>query len=297
MLNEPSEFKAPSHISAGDIHFLEENAKLINGLIEGTYLTIGQVLLRVQKHFRRDPDLKGWFYRWVEETTHLGSQTARELITIAEEATDDPDFAALTKSIARTTMTEVAKLPSTYKQKVKQVLAEGHHVSKSSMREFVNHPFVKEEKLQELVEEFQTKLVDLQIQSMTAEEADQNSIKQALYRADERLRATLEELQEARSEANDLRKKEVTSEMLVSVLRKEIRSRELQLKEITKDPDSQRTRAIAKVQVELNQALDGMLSNIDKYDVSREDISEIAVKKLQDKLDLVYAKLRSTCRS
>ena len=297
MLNEPNEFKAPSHISVGDVHFLEENAKLINGLIEGTYLTIGQVLLRVQKHFRRDPDLKGWFYRWVDETTYIGSQTARELIAIAEEAKIDPDFAALTKSIARTTMTEVAKLPTTYKQRVKEVLQEGHHVSRKSLQEFADHPYVKEEKLQELVEEFQSKLVDLQVENITAAEADQNTIRSAMRRADERLRSTLEELQEARAVANELRDKQVTSEMLVSVLRKEIRSRELQIKEITKNPNSERTRAIAKVQVELNQALDGMLSNIDKYDVSKEDISQIAVKKLQDKLDLVYAKLRSTCRT
>ena len=297
MLNEPNEFKAPSHISAGDIHFLQDNADLINGLIEGTYLTVGQILLRVQKHFKRDPDLNGWFYKWVEQSTHLGSQTARDLITIAEEAKTDPDFANLTKSIARSTMSEVAKLPATYRQQVQKVLNEGHQVSRTSLQEFKNHPYVREEKLQELVEDFQNKLVELQVKEITADESEENAIKSAIYRADERLRSTLSELQEARQESEVLRKQQVTSEMLVSVLRKEIRSRDLQLKEITKDPDSERTRAIAKVQVELNQALDGMLSNIDKYDVSREDISEIAVKKLQDKLDLVYAKLRSTCRA
>ena len=296
MSNSSGSFSVPAHLSVGDRSYLEEHAKLINNILEGSYLTIGQILLKVQEYFKSDDQLNGWFYKWIENNTHLGPETARQLINIAKQASDDPKFAELTKKIARSLMNEVANLPKSYRDKVQETLDQyPDQVSRSSLQAFSKHPFVQHDKIEELVNDLQLELVSLKLDSMTADERKQHTINSQVSRTNDRLRRAITELTSVKEDCKTLREQQVTSEALIATLHKQLRSSTLQIKEIVKDPDSVKKRELAKVQVELTQALDGMLATLDRYDVSRDDISELSAKRIQEKLDLVYAKLRRTC--
>ena len=296
MATEPVEWAAPTHISTGDRDFLEDHASLMWNVVSGTYLTLGQILSKVKKHFKRDPDLQGWFRRWCDECTPVSHVLAWQLITIAEAANDDPEYTSLTRTTAKAIMLEVAKLPEKYKDRVVEVLTQGHTVGRDSLREFSKHPYVEQERLNELVYGLEEKLTDLKVQLFTADGTKKPSLDMNVSRTTKLLNQALSDLNDATLKSKDLESKKVTAEMLVATLRKEIKTRDIQLNEILKDPKKESARALGKMQVELTQALDGMLSTLDRYDITRDDLSEAAARKIQDKLDLVYAKLRHTAR-
>ena len=88
----PSEWAAPTHLSQGDKDFLVDCGDMMWGIVSSSYLALGQILLKVKKKFRRDPELNGWFTRWVEEVTPLSISQVDVLTKIAEEAFNDAEF-------------------------------------------------------------------------------------------------------------------------------------------------------------------------------------------------------------
>lgn len=294
----PSEWAAPSHLSQGDKDFLEDCAEMMWGIVSSSYLALGQILLKVKNKFRRDPELNGWFTRWVDEVTPLSIKQVEVLTKIAEEAINDAEFGELTKTVNKTIMVEVAKLPAKYKDKVKDVLKEGHSVSRDDIREFSSHPYVEAERLEELILKFQADLVSLKVKGITAkDDKEKDKYSKEARRTDERLLKALSELRDVKDKCTELEKQQVTQEMLVNVLRKEIKNRQLKIEELQADFYAEKQRAVARLQIDLNRALDGVLATFDRYTITKEEMPEDVAKKLQDKMDLIHAKLRSASRT
>lgn len=294
----PSEWAAPPHLSQGDKDFLVDCADMMWNIVAGSYLALGQILLKVKKKFRRDPELNGWFTRWVEEVTPLSIGQVDVLTTIAEEALNDGEYAELTKTVNKTVMVEIAKLPAKYKDKVKDVLKEGHKVSRDDLREFSSHPYVEAERLEELVLQFQADLVNLKVKGITAkDDKEKTKFANEARRTDDRLIKALAELKQVKVKCSELEQQQVTQEMLVNVLRKEIKHRQLKIDELVADTDREKQRAVAKLQVEFNRSLDGVLATFDRYTFTKDDMPDDVVRKLQDKMDLIHAKLRSASRA
>ena len=67
----PKDWDPPEHLSLSEREFLVDRAETINGIIAASYLQVGQVLLQVKRKFKRDPDLNGWFKRWIEKLCRL----------------------------------------------------------------------------------------------------------------------------------------------------------------------------------------------------------------------------------
>ena len=294
----PSEWSAPAHLSEGEQEFLVDCAEMMWGVVSSSYLALGQILLKVKKKFRRDPELNGWFTRWIEDVTPLSINQCDRLVAIAEEAEKDTEFSELTKTVTKSVLFEVSRLPEKYKDKVKDVLKEGHVLSQAQLREFADHPYVEAERLEELVAKFQADLVRLKVAKITADDdQEEKRLGREVRRTDERLFKALAELKDVKSRCSELEEQQVTQEMLVSVLRKEIRHRQVVIEELVANPDREKQRAVAKLQVEFNRALDGVLAAFDRYDITKDEMPDAVVRKLQDKMDLIHAKLRQASRT
>jgi hypothetical protein len=288
----PSEWDPPEHISLSEREFLVDRAETINGIIAQSYLKVGQVLLQVKRQFAIDPDFKGWFSMWIEECTPLSKSKGQTLAIIAEKVEKDPTLIDLTESVGYTALYKALLLPTSTGNEVLALMQDGQSFTHQQLEDVQNSPEVVLEAAQESAEELQMKLIELELEFATASPKQKlDGLNSQKTMTKSRLKKALTNLQKAKSEVESLEKSRSTLEILLLTQNKKLKERELQIENLTLDPELKRKRALAQTVVDATKGLDLLLSSIDRYGTDKPDLGVEAINTIERKMDEVKSKL------
>lgn len=277
----PSEWEAPEHISLSEREFLVDRAETINGIIAASYLQAGQVLLQVKRKFKSDPDLNGWFTRWMEETLPFTDVVAFNLIRLAEQVESDPSVAEAIQVTNKTVMFKVLSLPEEIKKEVLAQINSGAKLTAAHVADISKQPEVQLERAQALVEQLEASLMIYDIKGDTS-----NAGK---YRA--KLSKAMQQLQEKQAAVDSLEKTRSTQEVVLAQLQKQLNQKQVFIENLTLDPNQNRQRDLAKTVVDATRALDMLLASFDRYSTDKTELGAQAIETIERKMDEVKAKL------
>ena len=287
----PSEWEAPEHISLSEREFLVDRAETINGIIAASYLQVGQVLLQVKKKFKSDPELKGWFKRWCNETLPFSTSKAEALVAIAEQAASDPEILELSKTTSYTKLYRVLCLPGRARGDVIKLLRSGETMTQDQLDGLAAEPEVALEKAQSAVEEMEANLLRLELEIATLGGKAKASAQTQRSHQKTRLAKAMQQLQEKQAAVDSLEKTRSTQELVLLQLRKQLNQKQVFIENLTLDPDQNRQRDLARTVVDATRALDMLLASFDRYSTDKTELGAQAIETIERKMDEVKSKL------
>ena len=289
----PKDWDPPEYLPISDRRFLIDRAQTMHHVQQVAFLTMGQILLQVREKFKNDPNLNGWWMRWIDEATPINRPAVDMLMNIARAAQSSPEFLEMTQTHAKTVCGAVAKLPESIRRDVCKCIKETGQVLKTSqIEELANSPEVELAGLEEALMEAQIRLAEVNLKYANASDSQERSrAKRAVNLTQSRITMLQTRLSESRTKVKELEKIRSTQELLVSQLNRQVRKKELQLEETRLDPDAKRKRAVAKTIVQASNGLDLLLQSFDRYVIDKEDIGEEAIKSIELKLEQLKQKL------
>lgn len=287
----PSEWDPPEHLSLSEREFLVDRAETINGIIARGYLEVGQVLLQVKRKFKADPDFQGWFSRWLEDCCPLNRAKASTLAIIAEKVEKDPTIKGLTESVGYTALYKALCLPTSSGHEILELMKEGQSFSQGQLADVQNSPEVVLEAAQESAEDLQMKLIELELELATASPKQRLELSDKKGGLNRRLKKALTNLQQAKAEVESLEKTRSTLEILVNAQGKQLQAQQLQMENLSLDPEHKRKRALAQTVVDATKGLDLLLSSLDRFETDKPDLGLEAIKTIERKMEEVKAKL------
>ena len=288
----PKDWIPPEHLSLSERDFLVDRAETINGIIAASYLQVGQVLLQVKRKFKRDPDLDGWWTRWVIECTPLSIDKATQLTRVAKECEDDPRFIEAAKSCAWRTMYELITVSGEAKDLLLDAIVDGKKVTRSDISTVKALPEVQLSKLRDNVESLEMTLLDLEMRSATAADSKERSnVNSGLKDTKSRLTKALSKLRQKEAEIESLGKERSTQELVLQTLQKQLKQKEVVIENMSLDPEQKRKRALAQTVVDATKGLDLLLSSIDRYGTDKPELGVEAISTIERKMEEVKLKL------
>jgi hypothetical protein len=288
----PSEWEPPEHLSLSEREFLVDRAETVHGIIAASYLQVGQVLLQVKRKFKSDPDLNGWFTRWIDETLPFSSSKAGQLISIAEAVESNKELVEVTKTHGYRVLYDLLCLPENTQLQILQLIQEGERVGQTDLRQIKESPEVALEAAQETVERMEANLLrlELELDGLTGV-ANRKPIQDQASNQKRRLKKALQQLQEKQAEVDALGKERTSQEVILGVLRKQLKHQELIIENINLDPQQARKREVARTVVDATKGLEILLGVLDRYDTDMPDIGLEALTTIERKMEEVKQKL------
>jgi hypothetical protein len=288
----PSEWEAPEHLSLSEREFLVDRAETINGIIAASYLQVGQVLLQVKKKFKSDPELNGWFTRWVEETLPFSRTKATTLARIAEELEADPDLIKLVDTKSYALVYRMLCLPGKFKDEVKSQLLSGADIKETDIRSLTSAPEVELAAAQEMKERFEESILQYDLRILAASNKyEEKNLKNSQAQVKKKLDKAMQQLQEKQAAVDSLEKTRSTQEVVLAQLRKQLNQKQVFIENLTLDPNQNRQRDLAKTVVDATRALDMLLASFDRYSTDKTELGAQAIETIERKMDEVKAKL------
>ncbi|MDA7436663.1 Atg14 domain-containing protein [Synechococcus sp. AH-601-B19] len=288
----PKDWDPPEHLSLSEREFLVDRAETINGIIAASYLQVGQVLLQVKRKFKRDPDLNGWFSKWVDETMPFSINKANKFLCIAEGCEDDARVLEAVKNSAYTTIYEILTLESKAKEHVLELLLSGEKFSQKDVIAVKKLPQVELERLKEQVESMEMTLLECELSYSTATDpVKRGAANYQIKQSKQRLSKTLAKLNQKEEEVNALGKERSTQDLVLQTLRKQLKQKEVVIENMSLDPEQKRKRALAQTVVDATKGLDLLLSSIDRYGTDKPELGLEAINTIERKMDEVKSKL------
>ena len=288
----PKDWIPPEHLSLSERDFLVDRAETINGIIAASYLQVGQVLLQVKRKFKRDPDLDGWFKKWVEDTLPFPYNKCCHLARIAEECEDDPRVIEAAKTCAYKALYEIITVSGDAKGHLLDAVLDGEKVTSSEITAVKALPEVELSKLRDNVEALEMTLLNYEMKIATEPNARvRNGHQQNTKRTKERLSKALSKLQAKEAEIESLGKERSTQDLVLQTLRKQLKQKEVVIENMSLDPEQKRKRALAQTVVDATKGLDLLLSSIDRYGTDKPELGVEAISTIERKMDEVKQKL------
>jgi len=288
----PNAWEPPEHLSLTERDFLVDRAETINGIIAKSYLEVGQVLLQVKRKFKRDPDLDGWFCRWIEETLPIGRVKCQTLAIIAEKVEEDRSLKDLTENVGYTALYQALLLPGSAREDMLEMLKAGETITQRDIREVGKQPEFILEAAQETVDELQMRLLDIEIELTTSSsEREKYDLKNRRSDTKQRLKRSLGKLREAEQQVDELEKIRSTQEVILNTLQKQLKQKDVLIENMSLDPEQKRKRALAQTVVDATKGLDLLLSSIDRYGTDKPELGIEAISTIERKMDEVKSKL------
>ena len=278
----PSEWDAPDHISLSEREFLVDRAETINGIIAASYLQAGQVLLQVKRKFQRDPELNGWFTKWMDDTLPFSSVHGYHLMRLAEQVEDDPEMAKACTLTNQTVMVKISSFPSKIKAEVLSQISGGVRPTITQLNDLGKEPEVQLIRTEELVEEIETTLLRYELTGNTSAAGKQKK----------RLAKAMKQLQEQQAVIDQLQSKRTMQDVVMQRLQKQLNQRQVEIENMCLDPQQNRKRELARTVVDATRGLDLLLSTIDRYGTDKPELGLEAIETIERKLQEVKQKLR-----
>ena len=289
----PKDWESPDHLSLTERDFLVDRAETINGIVARSYLEVGQVLLQVKKKFKRDPDLVGWFKRWVEEITPITYKQAHVYTRIAEEVEANPEFASVVKDITSPhVFYEILTTKGVAQEVILDAIRNGEKVTGPDVKQIKGLPSVQLDRLKDNVESMEMVLFDLEMEALVTDNPyakSQANIK--IRQTKERLRKAQRLLSEKEAEVEELQSTCTTQEQVLQVLRKQIKQKEVVIENMSLDPVAKRDRALAQTVVDATKGLDLLLNTLDRYGTDKPELGSEAISTIERKMDLLKERL------
>jgi hypothetical protein len=287
----PKDWIPPDYLNLTERSYLVDRAETINGIVAHGYIKCGQVLLQVKRHFKSDPDLDGWFYRWINECLPFSRSKAISLVRIAEQAESDPLLLSLVDSQSYDKLYRIICLPDESRKDLLGLLSNGDEFNASDVESFRKEPEIVLEKAQEYAEEIQMKLLELELSIPGLTGAKREDALDRKNGGKARLKKALLQLQTAREKVSELEKVRTSNEILTDIMKKKVQAQSLVIENLTLDPEQKRKRALAQTVVDATKGLDLLLSSLDRYDTDKPELGIEAVKTIELKMDEVKRKL------
>ena len=288
----PKDWDPPEHLSLSERDFLVDRAETINGIIAASYLQVGQVLLQVKRKFKRDPNLDGWFRKWVENTLPFPYNKAMALSRIAEELEDEPRIIEACKSCAWKTVYELITIKGDARDHLLEAIIDGEQVTQKDITSVKAIPEVEVERLRDNVEALEMTLLNVEMRAATASSvAERSTQTQISKRTKERLAKALSKLQEKEAEVESLGKERTTQDLVLQTLQKQLKQKDVVIENMSLDPEQKRKRALAQTVVDATKGLDLLLSSIDRYGTDKPDLGLEAISTIERKMEEVKQKL------
>jgi len=287
----PKDWDPPEHLSLSEREFLVDRAETINGIIAASYLQVGQVLLQIKRKFKRDPDLNGWFGKWVDECTPINTQSGLKLAQIAELAEEDPQLLEAAKTTASGALYKITCLPGEAREKLLAEINQGAKVSASDVMSLKDQPEIQLAAARETVEELEMKLLDLDLELQTASSDSYQRLQSNKSKTKQRLNRVLAKLKVKEDEVESLGKERSTQDLVLQTLRKQLKQKEVVIENMSLDPEQKRKRALAQTVVDATKGLDLLLSSIDRYGTDKPELGLEAINTIERKMDEVKSKL------
>ena len=288
----PSEWESPEHLSLSEREFLVDRAETINGIIAASYLQVGQVLLQVKKKFKSDPELDGWFTRWVDETLPFSRTKATTLTRIAEEVEDDPELIKLVDTKSYALVYKMLCLPGRFKDEVKYHLLNGGDIKEVDIRSLASAPEVELAAAQEMKERLEDSILQYELRILAASNKyNENKLKDTQAGAKRRLAKALTQLQEKQAAVDSLEKIRSTQDLVLLQLNKQLKKSQVVIENMSLDPDQHRQRDLARTVVDATRSLDMLLSSIDRYSTDKPELGLQAIETIERKMEEVKRKL------
>ena len=286
----PSEWDQPEHLSLGDRSFLVDRAETINGIVAKGYLQVGQVLLQVKRKFKSDPNLKGWFKRWCEECLPFSYATSAQFMKIAETVEDDPTLLDLMDTTKYSILYRTLCLPGKAREQTLELLKNGESFRTSDIESIKHSPEVILEAAQEWVDDLQMKVIQYEIEQASNSSSSRHTA-QNKSQAKKRLTKALTQLQVAQDKVDGLEKSRTTQDVVVQQLQKQLNQKEVQLENMSLDPEQKRKRALAQTVVDATKGLDLLLGSLDRYGTDKPELGVEAIRTIERKMEEVTRKL------
>lgn len=275
----------PPNLSQSDEDWLDHQAVVIEAIQAKSYLEMGQVLVGVKEILKGAPKA---FESWVDRKTSLTKSAAERLIGIAEKARELPGYGELTRDYKQTIVSAIGKFPKSF---IKDIIdlskTEGIGLSATQIDELRTHPYVQSEELVRQAKRYQQQLRQMLADDPTLEEEPTRV-------GNDRFLKALEQLKDSKKRIAELEEEGFTREAFIKTFTGKYRELEVKLEQATSSEEGRIKGELGKIQIQLHEALNGMLATLDRYEVNRDHLKPEAAKQLQDKLDLLYAKLRRT---
>lgn len=288
----PSDWEPPEHLSLSERDFLVDRAETINGIVAASWLQCGQVLLQVKRKFKRDPDLNGWYKRWCDECLPFSYGKAKQIVSVAEAAEDDPEIIQLTASNGYNALYKALLLPTKARKALLDLLKSGEELTIPDIDKVKADPEVAVEAAQETVERMEENLVRLELQLLTISSGDKRRDYETQARNQRtRLQKALQQLQEAKAKVSSLEESGSAQEAVLRVLQNQLKNRDLLIENMNLDPEHSRKRELAKTVRDATNGLDLLLATLDKYDLDKDAMGDEAVRTIERKMEEVRAKL------
>ena len=278
----PSEWDAPDHISLSEREFLVDRAETINGIIAASYLQAGQVLLQVKRKFQRDPELNGWFTKWMDDTLPFSSVHGYNLMRVAEQVEDDPEMAKACTFTNQTVMVKISSFPSKIKAEILSQISGDLRPTVAQLNDLGKEPEVQLIRTEELVEEIETTLLRYELTGNTS----------AVGKQKKRLAKAMKQLQEQQAVIDQLQSKRTMQDVVMQRLQKQLNQRQVEIENMCLDPQQNRKRELARTVVDATRGLDLLLSTIDRYGTDKPELGLEAIETIERKLQEVKQKLR-----
>ena len=278
----PSEWDAPDHISLSEREFLVDRAETINGIIAASYLQAGQVLLQVKRKFQRDPELNGWFTKWMDDTLPFSSVHGYHLMRLAEQVEDDPEMAKACTLTNQTVMVKISSFPSKIKAEILSQISGDLRPTVAQLNDLGKEPEVQLIRTEELVEEIETTLLRYELTGNTS----------AVGKQKKRLAKAMKQLQEQQAVIDQLQSKRTMQDVVMQRLQKQLNQRQVEIENMCLDPQQNRKRELARTVVDATRGLDLLLSTIDRYGTDKPELGLEAIETIERKLQEVKQKLR-----
>ena len=292
-INVPKNWSPPDHLNISERDFLTDRANTINGIVASSYLQCGQILLQVKRKFKSDPDLDGWFCRWVVECTPFSRSKAQTLTLIAEKAEGDAELIKLTDSHGYDKIYKLLLLPGPARADIAKLLQEDESLTCNHLAEVGKAPEVLLEKAQEYAEEVQMQLLQLELSIPTLNGARLYDAKTDKSAQKVRLKKALGKLQEAKEKVESLEKQRTTSEILMDVMRKKVNSQSLLIENLQVDPDERQKRLLVQCLVDATKGLDILLATLNTAGLADSDFGREAIRSFESKMEQVKQKLQA----
>lgn len=288
----PSEWEPPDHLSLSEREFLVDRAETIHGIIAASYLQVGQVLLQVKRKFQADPELNGWFTRWVDETLPFSRTKATTLARLAEECEADSRLVELSQSRSYALLYKAVCLPGKFKDEAIDQLLAGTDLKDTDIRALQKEPEVECAAAQEVVERLQESILQYELRVLGAANVyERDNLKSAQWAVKKKLAKALQQLQEKQEALNKLESQRSTQEVILNQLAKQLKKQQVIIENMSLDEDQHRQRGLARTVLDATRGLDLVLSSLDRYSTDKPELGLQAIETIERKLDEVKRKL------
>lgn len=284
----------PAHLSISEREYLENAAQNILLIQEGAALSIGKQLLEIKRRFQRDPQLGKWFTRWVKEKTCLTLNQATVWLRLAEESeSNDSVRKLLEDGASEDVLYRTALLPKEYKEAILESLLKGIEISRQEVEDLKESPFVKLDKMEEIVYQLHAELADVTRRQVN-QTGDKRSLSAKKRGIEGRLEKALAELAVAKAEAKQAKADGDSKAETISFLRREVRNERLRNEQLTADPDSENERMCAKALVDMTQSTEALMKAFALFEAIKDNMTPKQRREVYHLIDHTYDRFKDT---